>query len=154
MKPSDLPGAIRESKQAIERAIRKGKIVGAERAVTRLKAVKVPIDRGHYRAAWRVVVSAGGSVSVVNDSPMAGVIELGARSHAVSVEGQQALLEWVMRHEVPEKEAHAVVWAIVQRLKKQGQPGRFVVRGLLDDMTRDVSRETERAIREELKDKK
>lgn len=74
-------------KAAIDRGIR----VAKHRAVRLLKE-RTPLDQGVMRAAWSVTKN-----GVENDSPIAGIIEKGARPHKVSREGFEQIYEWVRR---------------------------------------------------------
>lgn len=63
-----------------------------------------PKDRGMAKAAWKVhngPINAQGATPaawVENSAPYIGILENGARPHAVSEEGRQAIFEWVLRH--------------------------------------------------------
>jgi hypothetical protein len=63
-----------------------------------------PKDRGMAKAAWKEYdgpIDARGATPaawVENSSPYIGILENGARPHAVSKEGQEAIYQWVLRN--------------------------------------------------------
>ena len=103
----------------------------ARAAAFRLKAYLVEVvkqsgitDRGTYKGSFRVV-----DESVLNDAPHAGIIELGARPHPVSKEGQEAIKQWCMRKlKLSESEAASVAYLICQKIKKEGQKPHYFMR--------------------------
>jgi hypothetical protein len=96
----ELPRVLTAQQDRMQKATLKGVLAGARAAVPMLRR-KTPKDRGHAQAAWHWRRGPGspGPVAVVyNDNPIIGVLELGARPHAVSEEGRLAIFEWVLRH--------------------------------------------------------
>lgn len=66
---------------------------GAERGITLLKTKRTPVDTGIAKNAWQ-----RSGNSIVNHAPYIGILERGARPHAVSQEGIEAIAQWVWRH--------------------------------------------------------
>lgn len=106
-------------------------------------------DLGSYKAGFQVV-----GESVVNDAPHAGIVELGARPHPVSKEGVEAIARWVRRklritptppagitpnvNNVSTRprrptvdEALQIAQAIAQKIRREGQAPRYVMRDSL-----------------------
>lgn len=87
------------SKVAVARGLRSAAAFGRKHLVS-----VTPKDRGMAKAAWKVhngPLNARGvtpAAWVENSSPYIGILENGARPHAVSEEGQQAIYEWVVRN--------------------------------------------------------
>lgn len=136
----DLPRALVAelglTRKAIERAARS--------AALRLKAYLVKqsdalgiTDTGLYKRSFVV-----DGTSVVNESPHGGVIELGARPHAVSREGIEALASWARRKLKirSRSEALGVAYAIAEKIRVNGQEARYVMRDSLD-VARDFFRQ-------------
>ncbi len=99
------------------------------------------------------------------------MVEGGARPHAVSKEGVDAIREWVARvlqlgqmkagpHKGQrrkltkreretdrwKREIDSITWAIVAKLREEGQEPRWVVRGVLDTLARLAGEETAAAV--------
>jgi hypothetical protein len=89
--PGGLGALIRSHGAGLSGAVERGVRVAKQRAVRLLKE-RTPVDQGVMRAAWAVTKN-----GVENDSPIAGIIEKGARPHKVSKEGFDQLYEWVRR---------------------------------------------------------
>lgn len=108
----DLPDALRRDEANVRKAIARGARAGAERGRAFI-AKRTPTDLGQLKASWKVVpgptvVPASGTLTLTqlqNVAPQAGIVELGARPHAVNPEGWAAIYEWVRRH--PEMYTHA-----------------------------------------------
>lgn len=93
----ELPKVLAAHEKHLPKAIAQGIRLAAHRSRTLLMR-KSPVDQAQYKNSWRVKENGGSAgPSLVNDSPIAGVIELGARPHGVSKEGQAAIHAWVMR---------------------------------------------------------
>lgn len=126
-------------------AVTRGLEVAKLRAVALLKSL-TPVDQGIMRAAWAPSLD-----GVKNTAPHAGIIERGARPHAVSREGIEAITQWVIRHAhlfkdvarakrrrkrdggaTLESEARSIAWAIAAKLKREGQKGHFIVENNLE----------------------
>ncbi len=150
---------------------------------------KSPKDLGIYKGGWavgvgtnsgRAVASQGRtfngrkditSVSLINDSPVAGVIERGARPHNVSLAGRHRIYEWVERNMHPNsklgsrnkhqnagnysnQEIWRIVFAIVHKLKTKGQRARWIVRGELMFLGNTAYTEISKLILQHLRDPK
>lgn len=125
----DLVRRFRKLPKLIEKSMRKA----AQRGRTILVR-RTPVDTGLMKNAWRV--TKGISVEIVNDAPHAGIIEEGARPHKVNRQGIEALTAWAQRKlGASLEEARSVAWGIAKKLEKEGQPGKFIVRDALDDLT-------------------
>ncbi len=108
----DLPDALRRDEARVRAAIARGARAGAERGRAFI-AKRTPTDLGQLKASWKVipgptVVPPSGTLTLTqlqNTAPHAGVVEMGARPHAVNPEGWAAIYEWVRRH--PEMYTHS-----------------------------------------------
>lgn len=146
----------------LRRAAHRGRGLLVQRAKERGK-----IDRGQYRAAFRVVREEGvraldkrqgATYTILNDAPYAGVIELGARPHKVSEAGREAIREWVRRKvfgfSASEADENAIVdqmtMGIVKKLEFKGQKGTFIVSDSLPALRDIVDEEISRAISERI----
>lgn len=96
IRPGQLGARIKADARAGQRAIDQGVKLAANRIRDYLKSIS-PSYEGTFKNAWQVMRSASGLAGVSNASPVAGVIEAGARPHAVSAEGRQAIREWVRK---------------------------------------------------------
>jgi len=126
-----------------------------------------PIDRGAYRAAWKVRKVAKG-VIVENTLPYASIIEYGARGENISISRAmiQALTDWIMRKGLAGKRprksntegridfyqrAHGMAWAIAVSMKKtgifNGGKGLGVLRKAMQDLPAIVNEEVTRELR-------
>lgn len=162
----DLPDELRRREAAIRQAIVRGIRSGARRGRATLVR-KTPKDQGLMKAAWRDTATGSGVgevAEVLNDAPYAGVVEMGARPHAVSEEGQLAIFEWakrnmanfigVERHRFVKRrfkslldmEAKEIADAIVWRIRKHGQPPTYFIRGSLEQLSREALQEVDREI--------
>ena len=133
-----------------------------------LLARRTPKDLGQAKAGWRVSQfvkgSTGGRIDVYNDVPYVAILELGARPHAVSLEGRIAIFEWVIRHygqfrarhesgraksrssDQREREAQDITNAIVQKIRKKGQDPTYFVRSSIDELSKEFGKELEKQI--------
>lgn len=140
---------IKNTPKMLQAVAKRAALVSAHRSVTALKKLS-PVDMGVYRAAWKVVPGFGRMLAKVeNRSPVAGVVEKGARPHAVSAAGREAIRAWVIRKGIatPE-EADAVVWGIVQKLKREGQKGLHLLEKQIPTSAKWFQTELERLLRE------
>ncbi|HUS27605.1 MAG TPA: HK97 gp10 family phage protein [Kofleriaceae bacterium] len=173
-----LPASLDLGERTIRRAISRGALAGAHRG----RAVMVratPTDQGQLRASWKVKAGAeefdgvGANLAeLINDAPHISIVELGARPHAVSREGWEAIYDWVRRHFRSEGGVHvlggggrmvarskdgrrdprieAITWGIVRKIKKYGQKPTLFVRNNVDTlrevMAYELQRELQRAI--------
>lgn len=87
------------SRLAVNRGLRSAAHFGRAHLVS-----VTPKDRGMAKAAWKVhngpinARSATPAAWVENSAPYIGILENGARPHAVSAEGQEAIFQWVLRN--------------------------------------------------------
>ena len=91
-----LGAALRREAAHCEAELRAGLVAGAKRGLTYVSRRQRRYS-GRLAASWRVEVDAAGTVVLINTAPHAGIDEVGARPHAVSLEGQDALREWIRR---------------------------------------------------------
>jgi hypothetical protein len=144
----------REQAHAIARGIRRAKV----RGIGVLKANTPKNDTGLLKNAWIVTES-----GVQNTAPYAGIIERGARPHMMNREGIAALTEWVRRKGLvvrmvksgpvskarrltkteasADRDVQSIVWAIVGKLKKEGQEGTFYIENSLPRLTEILEEE-------------
>lgn len=125
------PAKLGEALANIAKEHRKALDSAAKAAALKLKAYLVQYtdelgitDTGVYKNSFVVTDN-----SVNNEAPHAGIVELGARPHAVSEEGRQAIKSWCMRKlGLDEKEAESASWAIANKIRMVGQTPRYVMR--------------------------
>lgn len=178
-----LPAQLDLGEKTIRRAIARGALAGAHRGRA-LMVRNTPTDQGQLRASWKVKpgVHEFSGVSqdlaeLINDAPHISIVELGARPHAVSREGWEAIYEWVRRHfrggvmggsgsmrprmrgaggrfakDGKDPVIAGITWAIVRKIKKYGQKPTLFVRNSVDDlrvvMAHELDREIKRAVAE------
>lgn len=103
---AQLPTLLRWHAEGTARAIVRGVRRSMPKAKRHLVSV-TPRDRGDARRGWKVktagtpteVATGHGLIgSIENDAPYIGILEGGARPHPVSLEGQEAIYQWVLRH--------------------------------------------------------
>jgi hypothetical protein len=171
----DIAGVIMKLDREMRARLKRGMKKGAHRG-RGILVRKTPTDTGQARAGWRVVESPGSNpyipsdvVSrIVNDAPHIGIIEAGARPHAVSDAGILAIEAWVRRKgladdavsaarernvglralggagvKVPSYDAavHAIAMGIVWKLRHFGQEPTYFVRDALPSLRRAMARE-------------
>ena len=94
------PGLFKRIHADVKRATQKG-LRSAARLSTAILVPRTPRDRGNAAAAWKNSAHNGeGDVVAycLNTCPYIGILDLGARPHAVSKEGQEAIYQWVLRN--------------------------------------------------------
>ena len=152
LRPDQLPGALRGEGARIRRAIPKAARAAAMRLKSRLvqRTDELGItDTGILKNSWRVGAGgeSGAAATVYSDAPYAGVVELGARPHAVSLDGRQSIARWAMRKlGLDEKEAERAAFAIAKKLELVGQKPRYLVRDCLPDAKRYFAEELVRVM--------
>lgn len=177
MNPADVGAAIIRDEQRILRALSVGGLRAAERGRTHMVR-QTPTDQGQLRASWHVVgsgaISDGDIAELINDAPMAGVVELGARPHPVSQAGLEAIAAWVLRKglvtstgtalfsgpsqygqgrrrfqgkSAEEAAAMAIAQRIAWKLRTQGQKPTFFVANELDTLGDIAHEEVGKAVR-------
>lgn len=135
IRADQIDDVIRRTNSAVFRAI----VAGAKRGALKGERHIVPrtkVDRGDLRRSWRVIrrsVTRGSRESeaaqLINDAPHAGIIEGGARPHAVSREGVESIKGWVRRHFAEDEQGvNRIAWGIVKKLKTRGQRATWFVR--------------------------
>src|SRR5262245_53500565 len=156
IKPTLLKSALIGERARAQRALKPAALAAARRFTRHLVQLTDSMgktDLGTFKNAWRYEATDKGATTF-NDAPYAGVIELGARPHPVSREGVELITQWVMRKmrigyegrdergryvkgrkNTPKNEreakAKAIAWAIVQKIKTQGQAPTYMVRDAL-----------------------
>jgi len=125
---SDAAPWVRELGQEVSvaavRGLQSAAFLGLNRLLTQIIPSRSPqpVDRGLYRAGWRVITSPDGA-DIENNEPHAAFIEDGVRGSNVKV-GRlmiQALTEWVTRKGLAQgTEAVSAAWAIAQSMKRRG----------------------------------
>lgn len=93
--PQQLAARLKRDAERLPHAVVLGIRAGAQRGRT-LLVRRSPVYTGQFKNSWRVRSVPAGAV-LSNDAPHAGIIECGARPHAVSRDGVEALREWVRR---------------------------------------------------------
>jgi hypothetical protein len=94
------PGLFKRIDADVKRATRKG-LRSAARAASAILVPRTPRDRGNAAAAWKNSDHSGeGNVVAycLNTCPYIGILDLGARPHKVSWEGQFSIYLWIERH--------------------------------------------------------
>lgn len=125
--PHELANTLVKEDKRLRENVKKAAKAASHRLVTHLvrKTDEMGITyQGIYKGGFRVTDD-----GVINDSPHAGLVELGARPHAVSKEGREAIKRWAMiKLGLSASEADSAAWGIANKIKKDGQEGRFVMR--------------------------
>ncbi len=102
---------------------------------------------GQWKRGWRVVKTDRGAL-LHNDCPYAGVIEAGARPHAVSQAGRDAIARWAARKlGLDRPEAVAAAGGIAAKIAQVGQAPTWIVRDSLGVARRFFAVEFARAVR-------
>jgi hypothetical protein len=99
---SKLPGLLLRTEREVQQAFTAGVRSSAHYARGFLLR-RTPKDRGGAQHGWAIMamgakVTIGLLIEVYNHNPIIGILELGARPHPVSIEGQRSIYEWVERH--------------------------------------------------------
>lgn len=151
IRADQLPRVLRAEGHKVARAIPKAARASAYRlralCIERTNALCIT-DTGLFKNAWRVGGASSGTLAqVYNDAPYAGVIEMGARPHAVSKEGREAITRWAMRKlGLDEVEAKRVAYLVAQKLKNEGQKGHFIARDAVPQAREYFAQEIERLL--------
>ena len=158
-----LPGELRREAQEVGADLRRGLGLAAHRSKAEISK-RTPVDLGQLRASWRVRPGHGElAAELVNDAPHAGIVELGARPHPVSREGQEAIYEWARRHfglrgargkvrriqggAFEDPMLRRITMGIVMKIRRKGQRPTYFVRRRLRLFRRFVADEAQAAIR-------
>ena len=150
--PGELGKALIADGARRKGALQKAAIAAARKfrtlLVQRTDELKIT-DTGALKNSWRAERTEDGAV-VFSDCPYAGIVELGARPHPVSVEGQEAIARWAMRKlGVDEKEAKSIAFLIARKISKEGQKPTFLVQDQLPKAIAYYRQELERIIAED-----
>jgi hypothetical protein len=95
----DIPSVLRRHVAAQHAAMVRGLRSGA-RGGRSILVMRTPKDRGMAKLAWKTRFYRDDGVVAANENsaPYIGILEAGARPHAVSKEGQEAIFNWVLRN--------------------------------------------------------
>ncbi len=105
-------------------------------------------DQGTLKSSWRAEKTAEGAI-VYSDCPYAGIVEMGARPHPVSKEGQDAIALWAIRKlGVDPDKAASVAFLICRKIAREGQAPKYLVAGVLDQAGVYFIQELTRVIKE------
>ena len=138
-------------KQAVEmpKQVRKGLREGVRRGQA-LLVRKTPTYRSEMRQEWAKPSSlqdTRGGITLHNSAPHAGVVERGARPHGVSPEGREEIETWFVRQVgLNPIEAKAAAAGYIEKLKREGQEGLFIVEKALDQLRNYTQQEIQRLI--------
>ena len=94
--PDQLAETLQHHQEQIPAAIQGGVLLAAHRGRA-LLVKRSPVDQGVYKNSWQVRSMGAIGALLFNDAPHAGIIEQGARPHAVSREGIEAIKAWAKR---------------------------------------------------------
>lgn len=132
IKPNDLAGALRREGERVRAALPAAAYAASmhfaaylaeqidERGIT---------DRGILKNSIQAIKNSDGSSTTVITAPHAGIVELGARPHAVSPEAREMIKEWAIRKlGLDEAEAERASWGIAHKIATEGQKPTYVVR--------------------------
>lgn len=144
---AELPDALKNEGEKARKTLLKGAFAAAQRFKTLIvqRCDELGItDLGTLKNSWRVERIDNGAI-VYSDCPYAGIIELGARPHKVSKEGQEGIAQWAIRKlGVDEKEAHSVAFLICRKIALVGQEPKHLVQDALPMATAYYKEEVER----------
>ena len=149
---AQLGAATQSRNRLVAEGIRRGIRNGA-RGGRAVMVIRSPKDRGLLKAGWRARMFPGGKKEIArvsNDAPYAGVIELGARPHQISLEGRVAIAGWVRRNfpQMNQKEAASFAQNIANKIAAKGQEPTYFTRDALPDLTNLRNNEVIRALTE------
>lgn len=147
---NDLPGELKKREAELKKAIGRGIRNGVRRGRS-LLVHRTPKDMGLLKASWRDTTARSlDSVvtEIFNDAPYAGIVEEGARPHGVNAAGRLALTEWAERHfpGLDPKAIKSIVFAIIEKLRVEGQKPTHFVRNSRVDLARILVDEIVRAL--------
>lgn len=184
IKPDKVPQEMRNRDAATRVAVQIGCFRAAVRAQGILKrdSMRAAHDRGTFANAWQVVppsvttfargklIGRRRVVRVENKAPYAGIIELGARPHGVSLEGRLAIREWVRRNirvavwskagrsggqvqtgtrmrSKKDPELDRITQAIVWKIQREGQPPHYIVSKRMYEFIAQLAKMVEREVK-------
>jgi len=151
-----LDGKVNQDTRTIAKALHKAALLGEA-----VVAEATPVDRGRTRNGWYVQRTHRGAI-VANDSPIAGILELGSRPHWPPL---MPILRWVVRkfgldlaggrRSLPEEGLDEVPWptyhaakTVQEGIAKEGTEAHRMVGDNLQKLTKLAKAETERALRQ------
>jgi hypothetical protein len=147
VKPGHLGAVIEAGAKGLPRALRTGLRSAAQRGRAHLRD-KLPVGvTGHLRAGWEIFDLPQG-ITLANSAPHAGIVERGTRPHEVNREGIDSIREWVrlkLKVENP-KEAESITWAIIEKIRREGQKPLWIVRDSIGKLTVFAREEIERQL--------
>lgn len=151
IEPDALGRELVQRHRKNKKLIRKAAKLGAHRSRARL-VKRTPVDTGQMKNGWRVIehaITRNDLVTISNDAPHAGIIEVGARPHRVSKAGKLAIMRWAMRKfGIDSVTAYAIATRVAWKLRKHGQKGQYIVRDLMDKIQADFRREYVKLLRQ------
>lgn len=119
----DLGKVLKMELAKVKDVARKASHVAAEVGRNRLSQT-AKVDMGQLKASLRVERYGSGELNakIHADAPHAGIIERGARPHAVNAAGIASLTRWAMRKfGLPEDQAKGIAFAVATKLRREGQ---------------------------------
>ena len=140
-----------ELRVAALRGLRRAAVRGLQMIVVKIiPGQQPPVDRGTYRAGWKIESIPEG-VALYNDEAHAAHIEWGVRAQNVRIGRAMltALVEWVRRKGIAKKgeDPESVAWAIARSMQKHGIFNRYpggglqILKQLVDLWLGDFARE-------------
>jgi hypothetical protein len=142
IRPEDLGKVIQNNLKKMPGVIRAGAYLGALEGA-RLLAHRTPSFTGKTAARWKGHRGVGKKelAFIENDSPIVGILDLGARPHPVNAEGIAALTVWAAgKLGLPPDEAERVARAIAWRIRKKGTKPTYFVRDSKQDLADAAAR--------------
>lgn len=145
--PDRLAAQLRRDAREFPGEVLRGLKAGAHRGRRMLVRATPRVYTGQLKASWVLRERGRTGPELTNVAPHAGIVERGARPHAVSAEGMAALERWAhLVLGLNDNDAKRAAWAIAQKFRREGQRGTFYVRDSLGKL-RDLARaEVERVI--------
>lgn len=167
IKPGDLGGKLVKEAARHKKAIERAQRAAAMRLKTHLVGVVKEsgvTDRGTYQNSFKAEKD-----RVINSAPHAGIIELGARPHKVSLKGIEAIAAWVRRklgvkgskHRYQKRDAatgqfggihddaYGIAWAIAKKIEKHGQKPHYFMRDAIPFAKKFFAQELKRILQGE-----
>jgi hypothetical protein len=143
-----------QHKDVAVRGLRMAALAGVQLVVRKIipsHAPNEPVDTGAYRAGWKAIVIPDGA-AVLNDNPIAPIIEYGVRPFGREKIGRKmlgALFAWLLRKGIADtpEEAQSMAWAVAMTLAEWGRPGLHIWRELNEELPKLVDREVTRALK-------
>lgn len=139
--PEEMAEQIRRWSKQARLAAERGADLAAQRALAELVRVS-PTDMGQLRNSWERK-----GQSLTNTAPHVGIVEAGARPHAVNRSGIENLTRWAQRKlGLSEKEAKRFAFAKAADLRRHGQKPTWFIRDRLLLFTQWTKEEVERQL--------